>query len=243
MSLSHLDGAFGWPATAVVAILVAFLVLGGWLSRRRFAGLVRRIEREPGALDGFYRRIIATTWVLGLCVPLVLLIEPALTPADVGLRWPAGDGIDYAVALFLLFVIVLGGLRRRRQIQGGRLVAGGQLLVLLPRTASQRRLAALLSVTAGVVEEAVFRGLFIAAGVGVLGLPLSVSALLSIALFTWGHLYQGFGGMLGAAVLGVLFTSLYIHLGEPAAARDPAHRPGSGGPAIDPTQRWRFGTG
>jgi membrane protease YdiL (CAAX protease family) len=149
-------------------------------------------------------------------VPAVLLLEPELNPADLGLRWPAGDGLDYLIALFLVTVIVFGGLRRRRLIQSGRWTEVGRspVLVLLPRTPAQRWLAVGISVTAGVVEEAVFRGLLIASAAGILGVPVEFAALLTLALFAWGHQYQGRAGLLGAGILGVMFTGLYLISGS-----------------------------
>ena len=60
-----------------------------------------------------------------------------------------------------------------------------------------------LAVTAGVCEEIVFRGLLIAVGVHVLGLPLPVAAGLALALFAIGHLYQGPRGMIAVTLFGL----------------------------------------
>lgn len=216
MDLSHLQGAFGLDASLLVALVVAILAASGWLSRRRFAGLLAALRRDPRALNRFYRRSIVSTWILGLSVPLVLLFEPGPTPADLGLRWPAGDGLDYALALLVLITLIIGGLRRRRFILSGRWpdAARNPVMALLPRTPAQRLLAAGISVTAGVVEEALFRGLLIAAGVGILGVPVEVAAIPALALFVWGHQYQGTAGLLGAGFLGLMFTGIYLISGS-----------------------------
>jgi len=216
MDLSPLEGTFGKVATALVALLATVLVVSGWLSRGRFAKLFQAVQRNPRALDRFYRRTIVSSWIVGLVVPAVLLLEPDLAPADVGLRWPAGEGLDYAVALFLVAMIVFGGWRRRRFLLSGRWlgVPRSPMMVLLPRTPAQRRLAVGVSVTAGVVEEAIFRGLLIASGVAILRVPVEVAALLTLVLFAWGHQYQGRAGLLGAGLLGVMFTGLYLVSGS-----------------------------
>ncbi|HZM82257.1 MAG TPA: CPBP family intramembrane glutamic endopeptidase [Candidatus Limnocylindrales bacterium] len=216
MDLSPLEGTFGPAAIAIVAALVAVLVASGWLGRNRFVRLLKAVRQNPRALDRFYRRTIVSTWIIGLVVPVVLLLEPDLSPADVGLRWPAGDGLDYVVALLLVSTIVFGGLRRRRLIQSGRWADAGRspMMALLPRTPTQRRLAVGISVTAGVVEEAIFRGLLIASAVAILRVPVEVAALLTLILFAWGHQYQGRAGMLGAGLLGVMFTGLYLISGS-----------------------------
>jgi uncharacterized protein len=216
MDLSHLEGTFGAAATVVVALLVAVLVAAGWLGRSRFAKLLKAVRQDPRALDRFYRRSMVATWTMGLTVPLVLVVEPDLAPADVGLRWPAGGGLDYILALVLVAAMVFGGVRRRRFILSGRWpeVYRNRVMVLLPRTPAQRRLAVGISVTAGVVEEAVFRGLLIASVVAIFGVPVGVAALLTLALFAWGHQYQGGTGLVGAGLLGVAFTGLYIISGS-----------------------------
>jgi hypothetical protein len=110
MDLPPLEGTFGPAATAVVGLLVAVLVASGRLGRLRFARLLKAVKEDPRALDRFYRRTMVSTWIVGLVVPAVLLLEPGLAPADVGLRWPAGGGVDYLLALFLGSMLVFGGL-------------------------------------------------------------------------------------------------------------------------------------
>lgn len=215
MRLSHLEGTFLWPATAVVLLLVAYLLVGGWVSRRRFGRLIRVLESQPHALDGFYRRTIVLTWFSGLSVPLVMLLEPEVTPADLGLGRYAGEGIDLVVGAILLLGIVYGGVRLRQSVRSGRTTPPRRrFTAMLPRTAAQRRLAVLVALTAGVVEEVLFRGLLITAGVGILGVPVAVAALLSLLLFIWGHQYQGRAGMFGAGLLGAVFTGFYLISGS-----------------------------
>jgi membrane protease YdiL (CAAX protease family) len=55
--------------------------------------------------------------------------------------------------------------------------------------------------------------LLIAAGVA-LGLPVYLAAALSLALFGWGHVYQGRAGVIGAITLGLVFTLLYLITGS-----------------------------
>ena len=217
MDLSPLDGKFGPVATVLVALLVAVLVAGGRLSRNRFARLLKAVGQDPRALDRFYRRTIISTWTVGLVVPAVLLLEPDLDPADLGLGRPAAAfGLDYIMAAFLLIVLVFGGLRRRRLILSGRWPDAyrSPMMALLPRTPAQRRLAAGVSVTAGVVEEAIFRGLLITSASTILGVPVEFAALMTLVLFAWGHQYQGRAGVAGAGLLGVMFTGLYLISGS-----------------------------
>jgi membrane protease YdiL (CAAX protease family) len=200
------------PAAIIIGTLSVILFVNAWFGRRRFARWLARRRQDPGVLTGFYLRLIAGTWALGLAVPITLLVSPGLDPAELGWRWPQNQAVGYAVAAYVLVLIVLGVRSRRRRAGGVRVPE--HIALLLPTTAIQRWLAAGLSVTAGVVEEAIFRGLLIAAGVGLLGLPALAAGALSVALFSWGHVYQGRAGVVGAAVLGTLFTLLYLLTGS-----------------------------
>ncbi|MBB6170253.1 membrane protease YdiL (CAAX protease family) [Nocardiopsis mwathae] len=84
---------------------------------------------------------------------------------------------------------------------------------LAPRTPAERRLAAALAITAGIGEELLYRGLFIALGVS-FGLPLWAAAILSCVLFAIAHLYQGWWGLVGPGLVGVLFTVVYLGTGS-----------------------------
>ncbi|CAM3683245.1 hypothetical protein GCM10009799_42690 [Nocardiopsis rhodophaea] len=84
---------------------------------------------------------------------------------------------------------------------------------LTPRTAAERRLAGALAVTAGIGEELLYRGLFIALGVS-FGLPVWAAAIVSCVLFAVAHLYQGWWGLVGPGLVGVLFTIVYLGTGS-----------------------------
>jgi membrane protease YdiL (CAAX protease family) len=62
---------------------------------------------------------------------------------------------------------------------------------VLPHDSQQRRWFALLSVTAGVCEEWVLRGVVHHWLNAKAGVSINTSLLLSSLLFGWNHLYQG----------------------------------------------------
>lgn len=63
-----------------------------------------------------------------------------------------------------------------------------------------------LSATAGITEEVLYRGLLIGTLTPLLGLP--GAAILSIAIFSLGHAYQGAMGMLRVAGVGAVLTAV-----------------------------------
>jgi membrane protease YdiL (CAAX protease family) len=90
---------------------------------------------------------------------------------------------------------------------------------LLPHTPQERRLWLLVSITAGVCEEIVFRGFlpwyFLTLGT-FFGLQSSllVALVLSSILFGFAHIYQGWKGVVGTGLLGALFAYLYVTTGS-----------------------------
>jgi membrane protease YdiL (CAAX protease family) len=84
---------------------------------------------------------------------------------------------------------------------------------LFPRQAAEFAFYILLASTAGICEEFIFRGFMIAAlfRAGLSTLPVVV---ISSAMFGVAHLYQGTGGSVGTALLGMLFAATRIAYGS-----------------------------
>jgi CAAX protease family protein len=78
-------------------------------------------------------------------------------------------------------------------------------LRLFPRSNSELSLFIVLSLTAGICEEFLFRG-FVMAALFRAGLAAWLVVILSSAMFGVAHLYQGKSGSLGTGILGTLFA-------------------------------------
>lgn len=76
---------------------------------------------------------------------------------------------------------------------------------LFPRSGSEMALFVVLSLTAGICEEFLFRGFVMAALIHA-GLSTWLVVFLSSAMFGLAHLYQGKGGSVGTGILGTLFA-------------------------------------
>lgn len=218
MSLTWLDPRFDAAATVITIGLIAYLVLvepflGRWMYRR----LVERVDHEPGARQRFYAVTLAVEWTWALLVFAVIIVAPGVRAGDLGIAVPFGEHAAAAsgAALYLAVIVVGTGLLLRRRAGQGRRVPGQQAFsALLPRTRRDRQLALGVAITAGVCEELLCRGLLIAAGVGLGGLSAYWAAGVAVAVFGFAHLYQGWTGVLGAAVIGVIMTGLYFASGS-----------------------------
>ncbi|MEV0560047.1 CPBP family intramembrane glutamic endopeptidase [Dactylosporangium sp. NPDC050588] len=212
------------PAATVLVLLVALVTTAGGV---RAATAKARAARErlvatPGGRIRLYRGGIITSIALTLAASAVAATD-GVGLAALGLR-PVGAGdvaLAAGVSAWFALVVVVNHARFARARRDGARTPGrrggeealARIRFLQPVTAAERWLAGLLSVSVGIGEEVVYRGLFIAAGVGILGLDAWVAAGLSLLLFGAAHLYQGWRGVLGATVLGSLFTLLYDFTG------------------------------
>ncbi|MEU6424285.1 CPBP family intramembrane glutamic endopeptidase [Microbispora sp. NPDC046973] len=211
-----ISASFSTPGVLLTVALTAYLTfVAPWLGRRQYDRLARRRAHDPRALVHAYRLWIAEEWVWVAATALVLVLSPALGPADLGFAMPGHlDRVAPAVA-GMTGAIVIGTLLLRRLARSGRAVPGQAAFAeLMPRTPAERWHGLAMAVTAGVCEEIVYRGLLIAFGVGVLGLGTTAAAALALAVFVAGHLYQGWKGMVVVALLGFWLTNVYLSTGS-----------------------------
>lgn len=192
----------GWIDHVLVVLLLATLPFHGVHELRR----LKLSLSGPEARLEAYRRIITSQW-LAAAVLLGFWLLVRRPWGALGIRAPAGSG--FAVAAVVVAVLIAGmaiQLRGvRRDPDGPRKVrnAAGPLLDLLPATPAELRRFTWLGVTAGIVEELLFRGyLFWYFGTMMAAWP--AIALTSVA-FGLGHAYQGLAGILKTAGIGLIF--------------------------------------
>lgn len=224
---AHGTDLHGLPLLAAL-LLVGYLIAGqplvGRWSHRRFA---QRVRRDPRARIHRYRRTTVLEWLLAALALLLTAAAPGLTLRHLGVRPPGLSGAAAAFTLVGLTGLVATILIFRAV--RARLHAGHQharppeatpigpeaVLVLLPRTVRERRAYALLALTAGLCEEFLYRGLFLAVCTALApDLGPARAVLASAAAFGIAHLYQGPWGMLGTGVVGGCLTVLYLGSGS-----------------------------
>jgi uncharacterized protein len=219
------------PAALAAVVVAAYLVVGepvaGHVLHRRFEG---RLRTDPGARRSFYLRLLILEWGLSLLALVVWLATPGVSAGQVGLRWPQqwpGPVTGLVVLLVVAFVVV-----STRALRSGALLeaaepvrrpgegrhaepAGHATLALLPRTAGERRLFTVVGVTAGVCEEWLYRGFFLAVVAALAG-GLQTWLLVVVAAVAFGlaHFYQGAVGILTTGLLGGVMAALYLQTGS-----------------------------
>lgn len=221
-------GPAAFAAVVVAVYLVAGEPVAGHVLHRRFEG---RLRTDPGARRSFYGRLLVLEWGLALVAFVVWLAAPGVDAAAVGLTlprsWP-GPLTSLLVVLVLVFVAA-----STRALRGGALMEatapprrptgqgrhaeqpGHATLALLPRTVGERRLFTVVGVTAGICEEWLYRGFFLAVVAAVAGdLPGWVLVLVAAVAFGLAHAYQGRAGILLTGVLGGVMAALYLGTGS-----------------------------
>ena len=224
------------PAALAAVVVAGYLVVGepvvGHVLHRRFEG---RLRTDPTARRSFYRRLLVLEWGLSLLVLAIWLGAPGIDAAAVGLRWPQswpGPVTGVVVVLVLLFVLV-----STRALRGGALLETAPqvrrrghappaqrrhaetpahaTLALLPRTPGERRLFTVVGLTAGICEEWLYRGFFLAVVAAVAGRPSTwVLVAMAAAAFGLAHAYQGPVGVVTTGVLGGIMAALYLGTGS-----------------------------
>lgn len=197
-----------------IALLFVVQPVYGYFENRRYEAM----EKAGKPLDRirFYRLTSLLEWafLIALAAAWIVYRRPW---ADLGFVIPGGPGVWGGAAVLLLMTGLLlyswhaataaSEKERAKQREGL-----GRLAKYLPRTAPELRSFFGVSVTAGIVEEIVYRGFVI----WYLGhfMPLWAAVILSSIAFGLAHGYQGVTGVLRVSLIGLAFGTYYVVTGS-----------------------------
>jgi len=166
-----------------------------------------------------YRRIVLVLWTAAIVAWITLrssvfFIWPAVrltAQQKIGSSFGWGFAIAFAVGSLLQVVLV----RRRAAAREKILRAFKRFAFILPVTQEERAWFALVSVTAGICEETLYRGFmirYLSNGPWHAGLWIAV-AIASIS-FGLAHGYQGLSGIIGTALIGAVMAVIFLASGN-----------------------------
>lgn len=215
-------------------VLAIYVVFETARSPRRYRELKAAVDSGAlGARRSFYAEILWFEWISAALAFAAAgfsftpfrpdglgLVESSFGQAFAGLWTHIDRGFAYGIGIGALIMLVLMPLllhMLRRGAKKPEPAPTSRLLpdfsYLLPVTARERWLFALVAVSAGICEELVFRGWLLNALHSIHAESWTLVAL-AAAIFGAAHFYQGVAGVIMTLVLGLIFCGLYVALGS-----------------------------
>lgn len=210
----------GLAADALAAAIAVVIPLTGPMERRFY-------RSEPGTRIKLlaYAGLCLLLWTLAGAAVWVVGVQQLSTSPGVGAPWlsaPTVGSIVVAIAVAAYATIglmplfqSLRGPRWRRAYAAAVRRTFHDIPGFLPQTTTERVAWVLLSISAGVCEEVLFRGFLIRylTQIGG-GMPLVAALVASSLIFGLAHLYQGVKGVVGSAVGGLALGLLFLLSGS-----------------------------
>lgn len=203
-------------AVILAHFLAAYLVLAApWLGRYWYQKARKRIQSgEPKAKIGLYRSLVMEQ-VASTAAILAFWRLGQIAPADLGLCATHLWHWTTAMMLAIVAVLIWSGLKLRPKADKIREKLRNGIGLLLPDNASERSWFARISLGAGISEELAYRGFLIYyLGTYLPQLNTPEKVVLSGLVFGLGHVYQGWKGVIGTGLGGVVFAVLYVSTGS-----------------------------
>jgi membrane protease YdiL (CAAX protease family) len=170
--------------------------------------------RVKSTLQIYAWNILALWSLAGVCVWITRMNY--LTLNDLGER-PGNAYRTLLVSGILVAIIVLliGAQKKLRKKASPQQLnnALDRVRRMLPKTSTERAVWIVVSLTAGICEEVLYRGWLLSLFAATLG-SVWLGLLISSIIFGFAHTYQGRNGILGTGVLGVVFGLLFIFSGS-----------------------------
>lgn len=197
----------------MLLLFIAMPIHGAWAYRR----YVARIEAgEAPNRVRLYKETLALEWV-GFAVLMATWYWLGRPIADLGFVPPEGNAFWIGVGVLALATAYLiyswrATIKMSNDERDKQIDALGSLVHFLPRDKRDYRYFFGLSITAGIVEETIYRGFVI--WYLTLFMPVWAAVIISSIAFGLGHTYQGTNGVVRVAVIGLVFGAFYVLTGS-----------------------------
>lgn len=207
------------PGSLDYLVLAAILIEATFEWQWYWPRCVRAIRaRVPGARERFYRKTATAEWIVTLYVLGLWIAKGRPWGAlRLGFSGPSRSGIGFSVAAIIVALFVLQARKVRNALKHPKAVAQLREKLafadpLIPETNGERRGFWLLSMTAGICEEILFRGFLIWLITAWLGLVAAV--ILSSIVFGCAHIYLGVAQVPRTAIVGLVLALIVVASGS-----------------------------
>ena len=195
------------PIAARLHTVLVLALLAGWAYWEKIDSDQMRAAANPDRI-GFYTRILLFEWFMFAIVVLGVRLNGSSLHTVLESRWRSGRellrDIGIATGFWIVWILVLSiGVSHG----SGTTATSRAVLFILPHGGAETALWVALSITAGICEEAIFRG-YLQRQLTAMTKSIPLGILLSAVVFGMGHSYQGLIGVirigLGGVMLGIL---------------------------------------
>ena len=202
-----------------VLILIFLGIVVPW----RGAARMKRLLNKPELNSADRLSLYASTIIFQLLIVSIVALRTlarSVSPEELGLAVPDPRQVIW-VSITLAVVLCVNqviGLRRITKMPDGK--RGSFFAIterIMPRTRTETLVFSALALTAGLSEEFLYRGFVFMAFVRMVvnfGPPNAIAAILSSALFSLAHIYQGRRGVITTFVVGIIFVVIRIWTGS-----------------------------
>jgi uncharacterized protein len=196
-------------------LLAAYTILAApWLGCYWIQKTRERVR--AGTADAklpLYRALLLEQIASALVILGLLLMGVA--PSALGLTLPRAWVWNGAAFIVIAAALVWSSLKLRRRAAKIKQRLGEGDRLLIPDTTRERPWFGAVSVGAGISEELAFRGFLLYYFSLYLPQMNAVEkVVLSALVFGFAHLYQGWRGVIGTAIVGGIFGALYVLTGS-----------------------------
>ena len=197
----------------VVLLFIAHPVYGYFESKRHEARMQAgevfdrlRFYRDTALAEWAFLAVLAAVWILyGRSAQELGFVAAG------GLGFGIGTGIVCLLVFYLFYAVSTS--RRSNDAEKAKQVENiGKTITFLPHTDRELRGFYGVSITAGIVEEIVYRG-FVLWYLGHF-MPLWAAVIVSSIAFGLAHGYQGASGALRCGLVGLAFGIVYVVTGS-----------------------------
>jgi len=188
--------------SAVLFIALALILVVAPLAS---ALLAKRARQGEQARHARYARSMLILWGMTWLAIYALSLW-GQRPADVGWVPPTNPLFAYGVVLGLIALIAVASLRRPRLPSGDY---SERIRLIAPMTVVDWLWFVPVALSAGICEEFLYRGYALHV-VAQLTHDVWIGVIVSTAAFGLAHFYQGWRGVIGTAIFGLLFALVIV---------------------------------